>query len=51
MLPKIDEKIEKGELIEVELDCFGEFDCKIIEVYYWMGKRGKENTGSEKAQN
>jgi hypothetical protein len=43
MLQKIDLKIESGELVEVELDCFGEFDCKIVEVYYWMGKRDADN--------
>ncbi len=41
MLPKIDVLVQKGELTDVELDVFGEFECKIVEVYYWNKGKGK----------
>lgn len=35
MLMKIDQLIEKGEVMEIDTDAFEGLDCKIVEIYCW----------------
>jgi hypothetical protein len=48
MLLKIDVLKKKGEFTEVDLDVFGEFDYKILEVYYWNSAKQKSGIQKKK---